>query len=144
MKMSLMKRQTRHHQGSVLHTVLSVFSVGKPGKVQRRRVRMFRMRCIVMDTWPGRSSVLNHRRIGGPRLCLRPDPKQSRERSGYYSAAPGVWRPPLHAATHSQLAPRTHNIAPLCLFIPLPPSPLLPRVEGGFQAFRSFHTLNSH
>lgn len=111
-------------------------SDGKSGKVQRIGFRMFRIHCIVMDTWSGRSAVLNRRRISGPGRCLRQDPEQSREGSGYYSAAPAS---PAHC--HTLTAGPSHTQYHSALLFHPPP---LPRMEGGFQAFRSFHTLNSH
>lgn len=104
--------------------------VGKPGKAQRTGFRMFRIHCIVMDTWSGRSAVLNRRRIGGPGRCLRQDPEQSRKGSGYYSAAPAsparchtLTAGPSHTQYHSAL-----------LFHP----PLLLLFPGWREDFRRF------
>lgn len=122
--MNLIQRKTGNQQSAVLQIVLSVFSVGESGTVQRSLFRIVRMRCIVMDTWPGRSSVLNHRRIRGPRLCLRQDPKQSRERSGYYSAAPVVMEAsPARCHTLTAGPSHTQYRSALPFHPPLPPLP---------------------
>lgn len=101
-----------------LNCVLNI-DAGKQGEVQRSRFRMLRIGCIVMDTRSSCSSVLNHRRIGGPRHCLRHHPQQ-RKRSCYYSAAGFLMQAsPARRRALSQLGPQTKPLPALLSLLSL-------------------------
>lgn len=106
----------------------------KQGKVQRSHFRIFTILCIVMDTCSGCSSVLNHRRISGPRLCLRLNPQQT-EHSVYYSTAAVLMQAsPVHS--HTLTAGTSHTI-PVRRLLSLLVAVLCwgEGWEGGFQRF---------